>query len=68
MSRNEIEPLMTVDEAAAYLRVSPKTIRNRVSSGTIPSLKAGGGRRFRQSELDAWIRREGVVPAVEPAA
>ncbi|MCK9494177.1 MAG: helix-turn-helix domain-containing protein [Dehalococcoidia bacterium] len=68
MPRNDFEPLMTVEEAAAYLRLKPKTLRNRVSAGTIPSVKAGHGRRFRRADLEAWLRNEGDTRVADPAA
>lgn len=58
------EPLMTYDEAAEYLRLSPGTLRNKVSEGTIPFVKPGGSVRFRRAELDRWMEAEaGREPA-----
>ena len=55
MPRNEIEPLMTVEELAGYLNIAEKTIRNRVSAGSIPFVKVGSALRFRRSAIDGWI-------------
>jgi len=55
---------LTVDEAAEYLRVSPKTLERWRVDGSGPQFfKAGPGLRsrvlYRQSDLDAWL--EGFV-------
>ena len=54
--------LLTTTEAAAYLRLAPKTLeRLRVTAGGPPFLKAGPGKRarvlYRQSDLDAWLAK-----------
>lgn len=61
------ERLMTVEEAAEYLRLAEGTIKNRVSDGTIPYLKAGGLVRFRRSELDAWMESHREPANTTPA-
>ena len=54
------DPLLTTSEAAAYLRLAPKTLeRFRIDAGGPPYLKAGPGKRakvlYRRSDLDAWL-------------
>ena len=51
------EPLLTVAEAAAYLRVKPRTIYQWVWRRRIPFLKAGSTVRFRRAEIDDWLAR-----------
>lgn len=48
---------MTLDEAAAYLKVSKPTIYRLCAEGRLPFYKlAGSGyRRFKRSELDALL-------------
>jgi PTS system nitrogen regulatory IIA component len=58
MASNDLEPLMTPEEAARYLRIAEKTIRNKVSLGQIPYCKPGGALRFRRSELDDWMKEQ----------
>jgi excisionase family DNA binding protein len=55
------EPLVSVEEAAAFLGVRPGTVYLWAETGRIPSYKIGARRRFRLSELDAHLRayREG---------
>jgi excisionase family DNA binding protein len=55
MTRNEIEPLMTVKDVAEYLQIAEKTVRNRVHRNEIPYVKAGAALRFRRAEIDQWI-------------
>jgi excisionase family DNA binding protein len=46
---------LTLDEAAAYLKVSKPTIYRWTSAGQLPFYKLAGtgARRFKRSELDA---------------
>jgi excisionase family DNA binding protein len=55
------EPLVGVQEAAAFLGVRPGTVYLWAETSRIPSYKVGARRRFRLSELDAHLRahREG---------
>jgi excisionase family DNA binding protein len=47
--------LLTVTEAADYLRVSKSAIYSWVERGRLPCLRAGSALRFRVSDLDAWL-------------
>ncbi len=51
------DPRLTLEEAAAYLKVSKPTIYRFCSEGCLPFYKlAGTGqRRFRSSDLDALL-------------
>lgn len=54
--------MLTTVEAAAYLRLSPRTLeRFRVEGTGPPFRKAGGGKRARvlylPADLDAWLAR-----------
>lgn len=49
---------ITMTGAAERLGVSPKTLKKWVTAGHIPCLRTPGGhRRFRASDLDAFIAR-----------
>jgi excisionase family DNA binding protein len=50
--------LLTVKEAAAWLAISPATCYRLMERGTLRSLKIGGARRVRLSDLQALITRE----------
>lgn len=57
MESNALGEIMTVEEVAAYLKLSTGTIYNKVSKDEIPFLKVGnpGSLRFRRSEIDDWL-------------
>jgi excisionase family DNA binding protein len=57
MTSNRLEPLMTVEEAAAVLKVAPKTLRNRVSLGLMGAVRIGGTLRFERSEIARLIEQ-----------
>jgi len=55
-------PMLTTTEAAAFLRLSPRTLERFRVEGTGPRyLKAGAGKRARvlydPGELKAWLER-----------
>jgi hypothetical protein len=53
--------LLTLDEAADYVRLAPKTLKNKLYSGVGPkSYHVGAGRQFRVTDLDAWIDKHAV--------
>lgn len=52
------DPLMTAEEAAAYLKLNEGTVRHMAASGTIPKVKIGRSLRFRRSDLNAWIEKK----------
>jgi excisionase family DNA binding protein len=56
------EKFMTPGEVAALFRVDPKTVTRWAASGRITSIKTPGGhRRFRESEIRAYLR-DGYEP------
>lgn len=54
--------VMTVDEAAAYLRLAPATLYQKVSERSIPFTKIRNVLRFRKADLDAWLQQSTVYP------
>ena len=71
MESNAPDEIMTVEEVAAYLKLSPGTIYNKVSRDEIPFLKLGGAVRFRRSEIDSWAeahRRDSGEPEPDSEA
>lgn len=49
------EPLLTAEEAAAHLRVHPKTLQRMARLHQIPCIRFGKYWRFRLSALDEWL-------------
>jgi excisionase family DNA binding protein len=54
--------LYRIDEAAEFLNVKPKTLRNRISLGQISVYRVGRGVRISQETLQEILDR-GYVPA-----
>ncbi len=52
--------LMTLQEVAAYLRVTKKTIYRLLSQGKIPANKVGHQWRFDNTLIDEWLHRNPV--------
>ena len=49
---------MTLEEVAAYLRVSERTIKEWAHAGELPGGKLGSTWRFRKQEIDIWLDRK----------
>jgi excisionase family DNA binding protein len=50
-----LEDIFTIDEVAAYLKASKRTVYRLATTNQIPAFKLGGTWRFRRAELDKWI-------------
>ena len=54
----EFEPLLDAIEAAALLRMHPKTLQKKARRGEIPGRHLGKFWRFRVSDLNDWLSRQ----------
>jgi excisionase family DNA binding protein len=65
----DVEPLLSIADAARYLNVSTTTVRNLAVSGKVRSAHVGDRVRFRRAWLDEWIDAGGGdVPAPKAPA
>jgi len=53
------EPLLDSDEAAALIKIHPKTLQRMARRGEIPGIQIGKLWRFRASELNTWM--QGII-------
>jgi len=54
--------LLTIDEVARLLGLTPRSVRNKIRRGQIPALQLGGKRnaiRVDEGELEDWLYRGG---------
>lgn len=51
------EPLLDSQQAAAILKVHPRTLQRLVHRGKIHAIQVGKLWRFRASVIEAWIER-----------
>lgn len=59
MNGSEEDRLLTPGEVAAEFRVDPKTVTRWAAAGRIGSIRTPGGhRRFRESEVRAFLTGE----------
>jgi excisionase family DNA binding protein len=52
------EPLLDTDEAAAIMRVHPKTLQRYARQGIVRGFQIGTMWRFRASDIDRWISEQ----------
>ncbi|MBW1849886.1 MAG: response regulator [Deltaproteobacteria bacterium] len=62
-----MDDIMTVFKASKHCKVSPKTIINWIEAGHIKAYKTvGGHRRIKQSDLEDFMRKQGIpIPEEE---
>lgn len=65
LNSNAGEPLMTTEEAAAYLGYAVQTVYNKVgeAGNPLPCVRLGRSLRFRRSELDQWVNDQNRAAA-----
>jgi PTS system nitrogen regulatory IIA component len=56
----ENNPVLTTEEAAKFLKLTPFTVRDYARRGILPARKVGKGWRFYQPDLLAWLRDYGA--------
>ena len=52
--------ILTIEEVAEYLRLTPQTIYKWAQERKIPAVKLGKEWRFRRSILDRWLDEQMV--------
>ena len=55
--------VLTLEEAAAYLKVHPSTIYRLVKNRQIPAFKVGFDWRFNLDSIDRWINESEIAVA-----
>jgi excisionase family DNA binding protein len=61
----QIDPLLTMDELCALLKLEPQTIYQLTYRGKIPHFKIANRLRFRLSEIVEWIEQHKVAKGPE---
>ncbi|HYH52629.1 MAG TPA: helix-turn-helix domain-containing protein [Solirubrobacterales bacterium] len=56
------DPLFDMAEAAEYLGMTERWMKDQLQYGTIPRTKLGRLNRFRKSHLDKWIEENTTMP------
>ena len=52
---SHFEPLLESEEAAALLKIHPKTLQRMARNGEIKGIRIGKLWRFRASSLNRWV-------------
>lgn len=53
----EFEPLLDSEEAAALLKIHPKTLQRLARQGEVTAIQIGKLWRFRASALNRWLQK-----------
>ncbi len=54
---------LNTDAAAAYIGITPSTLRRLVDRGEVVAFQIGRVRRYRRSDLDRFLEHARVEPA-----
>jgi len=57
VERGEFEPLLDSEQAAALLRIHPKTLQKLARNGHVKGIQIGRLWRFRASALNRWLEK-----------
>ena len=57
VSEEQFEPLLDSEEAAALLRIHPKTLQRMARKGEVVAIQIGKLWRFRRSALNRWLEK-----------
>jgi excisionase family DNA binding protein len=58
--------LMTIEEAAEYLRVNPQTVYRLMQRKALPGVKVGHQWRIRRADLDTYVTSDVTPQAYVP--
>lgn len=58
-----MEELMTIQDVAAYLKMSSQTIYRMAQENKIPALKVRNRWRFRRNDIETWLTAKNDRPA-----
>lgn len=61
-AKKSVPDVLTLDEAAAYLRVGPEQVQALAATGQLPAQQIGVELRFLKAAIDDWLRRGNKVP------
>ena len=56
MADKQADDVMTIDELAAYLKLSKSSLYQFARAGKVPGVKIGEQWRFQKSAIDEWMR------------
>jgi excisionase family DNA binding protein len=56
--QTKFDDVMTIDELAAYVKISKSTLYKLVQNGKVPGQKIGKHWRFRRQAIDRWLDAE----------
>lgn len=56
MSPSLLRPLLTLDEVAAILRLSPRTVWSYTADGSLPTIRLGRSVRVTPADLEEFTR------------
>jgi len=62
-----METYLTVEELAAYFKLSVQTVRRWILNNDVPFHKVNHSVRFRLSEIETWVKKHNFVEKAKEA-
>ena len=50
------DQILTIKDVAIYLKLAEKTAYKLAAEGKLPGFKVGGSWRFKQADIESWIK------------
>lgn len=58
MAKKQADNVMTIEDLAAYLKLSKSTLYKLCQDGRVPGTKVGRHWRFHKDAVDAWLKKQ----------
>jgi len=68
MADKQADDVMTIDELAAYLKLSKSSLYQFARAGKVPGVKIGQQWRFQKGAIDEWMRSRAMPPQAQSTA
>lgn len=52
--------LITINEAAKHMSISPKTVYRLINRGNLHRVKIGAATRLSEDEINAYLKKQGL--------
>jgi excisionase family DNA binding protein len=63
----DMQAFLTTEEVLSYLKITPRTIYRLIRDGELPAVRIGRQWRFKKSDLEDWLDRQGTFSSVHSA-
>jgi excisionase family DNA binding protein len=63
----DLQAFLTTEEVLSYLKTTPRTIYRLIRDGELPAVRIGRQWRFKKTDLEEWVERQGTFSSAHSA-